>query len=171
MNNYFSKLNIRLLVIHFVAFWLFIYAFQTLAFLYDFNFLFLLPQVVRLSDAGRVNTDMKIVTLFSFLGVIVAYIISWQTSLKRNWFWLNSVLVFVVIYVLELYNLLGFHALQKIVMFPGTIFGLSTRAYYISNGLIMLAISSYLLFSDKVKRFIDKGGVVDTPKKIKPVKR
>ena len=174
MSNLFSKLNARLLVIHFVALWFIIYGFQTLAFLYDFNFMFLSSQESRFGDLGRMHTDIKVITLISFLGAIIGYIISWRTSVNRNWFWLNSVIVFVVIYVLELYNRLGFHVLQKLVMFPGTIFGLNTRTYYVSNGLIMLAIGSFLLFSGRIKRFIDKGGIEEkkakTIIKAKPAK-
>lgn len=158
MESFFPKLNVKLLIIHFIAFWLFIYAFQTLSFLYDFNFLLFLPVEARLNDANRVNFDMKIVAQAGLLGAIVAYVISWRISLKRNWFWLNSVLIFVLIYVLKLYDLLGWNKLQKVFLLPGQIFRLNTRTFYVTNGLIMLAIGCYLLFSEKVKRFIDGKG-------------
>ncbi len=161
MNSSLSKFNIRLLVIHFIAFWFFIYGFQTLAFLYDFNFLLLAPVEARLNDVLRVNSDMKVVALFSIIGLVIAYLISWRISLKRNWFWLNSVLIFIIAYVLKTYDLLGWNFLQKIFLLPGQIFRLNTRTFYVTNSFIMLAIGSYLLFSNKIKSFIDKGSVTD----------
>ncbi|MDB4920182.1 hypothetical protein [Mucilaginibacter sp.] len=158
MESFFSKFNVKLLIIHFIAFWLFIYAFQTLSFLYDFNFLVFLPVEARINDVARVNFDMKIVAQAGLLGSIAAYVISWRISLKRNWFWLNSVLIFVLIYILKLNDLLGWSKLQKVFLLPGQIFRLNTRTFYVTNGLIMLAIGCFLLFSEKVKRFIDGKG-------------
>jgi hypothetical protein len=155
MASFVSKFNVRLLVIHFVAFWLFIYGFQTLAYLYDFNFLIFLPVEARLNDVPRTNFDMKVVAQAGLVGAIVAYLISWRISLKRNWFWLNSTLIFVLIYVLKLYDLLGWGQLQKALLLPGHIFRLNTRTYYITNGGVMLGIGCYLLFAKRIKRFID----------------
>ena len=169
MESFASKINVRLMIIHFIAFWLFIYGFQTLAFLYDFNFLILLPVEARMNDVPRTNLDMKIVAQVALVGAIVAYIISWRISLKRNWFWLNSVFIFVLIYVLKLYELLGWSQLQKAFLLPGRIFRLNTRTYYVTNGAVMLAIGSFLLFSDRVKRFID-GKSAAAPKSADGVK-
>lgn len=150
-----SKFNIKLMVIHFVAFWFFIYGFQTLAFLYDFNFLIFLPVEARINDVPRTNFDMKIVAQAGLVGAIAGYLISWRISLKRNWFWLNSVIIFVLIYVLKLYDLLGWSQLQKVFLLPGQIFRLNTRTYYVTNGAVMLALGCFLLFSNKIKAFID----------------
>jgi len=169
MGSIVSKFNIRLLVIHFVAFWLFIYGFQTLAYLYDFNFLIFLPVEARINDVPRTNFDMKVVAQAGLVGAIVAYLISWRISLKRNWFWLNSTLVFVLVYVLKLYDLLGWSKLQKVFLLPGSIFRLNTRTYFIANAGIMLAIGCYLLFAKPIKRFIDGKNTV-TPKKPAGVK-
>jgi len=98
---------------------------------------------------------MKIVAQAALVGAIVAYIISWRISLKRNWFWLNSVFIFILIYILKLYDLLGWSQLQKVFLLPGSIFRLNTRTYYVTNGAVMLAIGCFLLFSGKVKKFID----------------
>ncbi|HVW97435.1 MAG TPA: hypothetical protein VHA56_15790 [Mucilaginibacter sp.] len=155
MRSFLSKLNVKLMVIHFVAFWLFIYGFQTLAYLYDFNFLIYLPVEARINDVPRTNFDMKVVTQTGLIGALVAYIFSWHISLKRNWFWLNSVLIFVLIYVLKIYDLLGWSKLQKVFLLPGQIFRLNTRTFYITNAAVMLGLGSFLLFSGKVKRFID----------------
>jgi hypothetical protein len=168
MESFFSKFNVKLLVIHFIAFWLFIYAFQTLSFLYDFNFLIFAPVEARLNDSARMNLDMKIVAQAGLLGAIAGYIISWRISLKRNWFWLNSVLIFVLIYVLKLYDLLGWGKMQKVFLLPGHIFRLNTRTFYVTNGLIMLAIGCFLLFSERIKRFIDRKSVAK--KAVAPVK-
>ncbi|ASU35421.1 hypothetical protein [Mucilaginibacter xinganensis] len=171
MASFFSKFNIKLLVIHFIALWFFIYAFQTLAYLYDFNFLIFLPVEARINDVPRVNFDMKLVAQAGLVGAIAGYIISWRISLKRNWFWLNSVLIFVLIYVLKLYDLLGWSKLQKVFLLPGQIFRLNTRTFYVTNGLIMLAIGCCLLFSERIKDFIDgKRNVTGKGKNIGKIK-
>lgn len=172
MGSSVSKFNVKLLVIHFVAFWLFIYGFQTLAYLYDFNFLIFLPVEARLNDVPRTNFDMKVVAQAGLVGAIVAYLISWRISLKRNWFWLNSTLIFVLIYVLKLYDLLGWSKLQKVFLLPGSIFRLNTRTYFVANACIMLSIGCFLLFSKHIKRFIDGKNAITAgkPAKVKSAK-
>ena len=172
MGSSVSKFNVKLLVIHFVSFWLFIYGFQTLSYLYDFNFLIFLPVEARLNDVPRTNFDMKVVAQAGLVGAIVAYLISWRISLKRNWFWLNSTLIFVLIYVLKLYDLLGWSRLQKVFLLPGSIFRLNTRTYFVANAGIMLAIGCFLLFSKHIKRFIDGKNAVAAgkPAGAKPAK-
>ena len=174
MESFFSKFNVKLLVIHFIAFWFFIFAFRTLSFLYDFNFLIVAPVEARINDVARISTGMNIVALAGLLGAITAYVISWLTSLKRNWFWLNSTIIFALIYVLKLNDLLGWSTLEKVFLLPGRIFRLNTRTFYVTNGLILLGLGCYLLFSERVKKFIDgKGSVVEKTSatgKMKPAK-
>lgn len=174
MKSFFSKFNVKLLVIHFIAFWLFIFAFRTLSFLYDFSFLIAGPVEARINDVARIKTDMDLVALAGLFGAITAYVISWLISLKRNWFWLNSTITFVLIYVLKLNDMLGWSTMEKVFLAPGRIFRLNTRTFYVTNGLILLGLGCYLLFSERVKAFIDgKGAVVkktNATGKMKPAK-
>lgn len=160
MKTFLSKFNIRLLIIHFIAFWLFIFGFRTLSFLHDFGFLVVAPPEVRMIETARLNFDMEVGVQVSLLGLVAAYVISGVISLKRDWFWLNSLVIFVLAYALKYNNLLGWTVLQNVFLLPGRVFGESTRAFYIVNGAIMLGLGCLLLFSGKIKRFIDGGGPV-----------
>ncbi|WP_428329200.1 hypothetical protein [Mucilaginibacter sp.] len=167
MSNFFSKFNVRLLVIHFAAFWLFVYAFQTLSFLYDYKFLFVLPPVSRNNEAARFSSDMNVINESGFIGLIIAYVISWRISLNRNWFWANSVLIFLAVYGLKRMGLLGWGVLQNVFLAPGHLFTVNSVASFITNGVFMLALGSLLLFLNSIKQFIDKGNAAD--KKVYPV--
>ncbi|MGZ3872387.1 MAG: hypothetical protein ACXVJD_05695 [Mucilaginibacter sp.] len=175
MKTFLLKFNLRLLIIHFVAFWFFIYAFRTLSFLHDFGFLVTAPIEVRLNETERLNFDREIAAQASLLGLVIAYIISWLISLKRDWFWLNSLAVFILMYALKYYNLLGWNILQNVFLLTCHVVGQNTRAFYIVNGAIMLGLGCLLLFSGKIKRFIDGGGPAKKKpgahRKTKPAKR
>ncbi len=157
MRSVLSKFNIRQLLIHFAAFWLFIYAFQTLAYLYDFNFLYLTTAQADVTAIQRVQFDSSIVELAGYFGCITGYVISCIISIKRGWFWLNPAVIFVLAYIPKLNNLLGWTVLKKVFLLPGSMFSAHRPAYYIINGGIMLIIGCLLFFSKRIKLFIDKG--------------
>jgi hypothetical protein len=161
MSNSTPKLNARLLVIHFIACWFFIYAFQTLAFLYDYKFLFVQSADTRAHDVARFQMDMKVYNEAGFLGLLIAYLISWRISLKRNWFWINSVVVFVLAYFLKQFGWLGWSTLQKVFLAPGHLFKINSIAAFATNGIFMLTIGLVLLFLNSIKRFIDRGFYAD----------
>jgi hypothetical protein len=100
---------------------------------------------------------MKLVNESGFIGLIIAYLISWRISLKRNWFWVNSVLVFLVAYYLKRLSLLGWSSLQVFFLAPGHLFSVNSVWSFLTNGLFMLTIGSLLLFLKPVIRFIEKG--------------
>ena len=142
-----SKINFRQLFIHFLASWFFIYAFHTLSSLYDYSFLYTAAEHLnRTNDPQRFASDMYIINESGAIGLIVAYIISWQISLRRNWFWLNSVIVFAIAFVLKYNNLLGWSSLQHVFLAPGHVFRVNSIACFLTNGLIMLAIGLVLFF-------------------------
>jgi hypothetical protein len=159
MKSFFSKLNTRQLIIHFIASWFFIYAFDTLFSLYDYSFQYhSSTYLLSITAQQRYNTDIMIITRFGILGLIIAYIISWRISVKRNWFWANAVIVFLVAFFLSGEDYLGWGMFKEIFMVPGKIiFDLNSRGYLITNGIVMLAIGSFLLLIKQVINYIDKG--------------
>ncbi len=164
MRNFISKLNTRQLIIHFIASWFFVYAFRTAANLYDHSFLLAENlDVMRLIFKERYNTDMFIVTQCGILGLLISYVIAWVISLKRNWFWANSVIIFLGVFLLYNYNLLGWATLRYLALAPGQIFGSSSVLAVIVDFIILLSIGCYLFFRKGIKDFIDTG--VNKPKK------
>ena len=159
MKQFLSDLNVRQLVIHFVATWLLIYGTHTLASLYDFKFLYndyALQNSMIFKE--RFGTDMFIIKTTGYAGLITAYIISWQLAATKNWFWANSVIVFLFAFLLYYFNYSGWGKLQYIFLAPGQVFsGLSNAITIIFNGIIMLAMGLYLLLSKKVIAYISRG--------------
>jgi hypothetical protein len=89
------------------------------------------------------------------IGLVVAYIISWSICTKRDWFWLNSVIIFVIAFILRNLGWLGWKYLNHIFYVPGKIFKEHSIWGYITDGLIMLAIGLVIFFSKKLTRYID----------------
>jgi hypothetical protein len=159
VKKFLSKLNIRQLIIHFIAFWLLIYGIHTLASLYDFKFLY---SDFALKQQGeflqRFNNDLFIIYQSGNLGIIIAYIISYRLSVKRNWYWINSIMVFIVVFALYFIDHLGWEHLKATFLYPGrAIFGDDSLAAVIINGLIMLAAGFFLLLKKQIIDFIDRG--------------
>jgi hypothetical protein len=105
----------------------------------------------------KYDADMLIITEAGYVGLIIAYIISWRLSVKHQWFWINSVIVFLVAFGLASFDLLGWRQLRGICMAPGLIFGKNTKLYLITDVVIMLAVGSFLFFNKWIINFIDKG--------------
>jgi hypothetical protein len=169
-SNFLSKLNWRLMVIHFVACWFFIYGFQQLAALHDIALTNAFTNIKNVDDdkmlnvikrfgASRIATEALWINLSGPLGLLTGFIISLLVSLKHKWYWLNSVIVFVVMILLKRFKLLGWYYLKQIVLEPGYLFK-SPTARFLANGLIMLAIGLSLFFMKWSIRFINRNRYV-----------
>jgi hypothetical protein len=161
------------MVIHLIAFWLFAYAFFTLAFLHDYNFLHLSSErMLFLNDKPRFMFDKEFIRQAGNFGMLAAYIISWAISTKRDWHWLNSVIVFFVAFILYNLGYFGWNLFHGIFQVPGKLFPLNSIWAYLTNGLIMLAIGTLVFFSKRLIRYIEKDNKVHkkaSPNHKKPV--
>jgi len=159
MTSFLSNLNIRQLIIHFIASWFFIYAVHTLITLFDFSFLYndQVPLMSQLAVQERYNRDLLIINQAGILGLLIAYVISWRISVKYDWFWLNSVIVLVVAFPLAIFDLLGWKFLRSVCMAPGYIFGVNSVLYLVINGVFMLAVGAFLFYRKGIIAFIEKG--------------
>lgn len=161
-----SKINWRQILIHAVAAWFFMAAFQTLSYLYNVN----LVTILRESnfEAGTTEvlnrhgismeefTAFLLFTNFSALaGLLVALIISLIISYRQHWHWINSLLAFVLTYILFRFDLLGWEYLRKIFWYPGQLFK-NTTIEFLINGIILLAIGFLVFFLPQSKQFISK---------------
>ena len=167
MKSFLSNLNARLMIIHFIAFWFFAYAFFTLAFLHDYAFLHLSSEhMLLLNDRGRFIRDKEFIRQSGNFGLLAAYIISWSISSKRNWHWINSVIIFVLAF--GLYNLgyLGWNLVHGFFQQPAKLFPVNSVWGYLTDGLILLAIGLILLFSKGIIRYIDHSTAKDKQKAV-----
>ncbi|MCU0333886.1 MAG: hypothetical protein MUF62_02420, partial [Chitinophagaceae bacterium] len=88
----------------------------------------------------------------SFSYIDAKFIAPWP--IKRKWFWLNSVLVFVISYLLKRFDLDGWHYLRQIFLAPGQYVDKHSLSHYLVNGLPMLTLGLLLFFSKFTNRFV-----------------
>ena len=169
LQNFISRLNWRQILVHFVAFWFFIHAFQTLSYLYDTK----LIDSVRHSngkirdttfvDSGIEAPDLSYFLFWTsvsgFIGLVVAFIISLTISIRRHWFWVNALLPFIATYFLYRFQLLGWNYLKQFFWYIGQKFSNSTLEF-LFNGIILLIIGLLVFFLNRSNQFIENNKLV-----------
>lgn len=164
MRSFFSNFNARLMVIHFIAFCLFIWAFETLAFLRDYDFLFSVAQHInRITFRDKFNADLEFIVQAGNIGLLVAYVMSWFMSNKRNWHWINSVIIFVIAFLLKNFLLRTF--LDKMLLTPGGPFKIFSISGHLLLGIALVCAGSALFFLKPIINYIDPAN--KTGKKVK----
>ncbi len=157
-------------MIHFIASWFCIYGFRVVGNLYDHSFMFdenILQNSIIFKE--RFNADLNVINQFGVLGLLIAYITGWVISVKRSWFWANSVIVFLIIFPLYIYNLLAWTKLKNLAFAPGQIIDLGAVPALVIDFIILLGIASIIFFNKGIINYIDRG--VKKPKKPSPAQR
>ena len=168
LHNFIERINWRQILMHFFAFWFFIYAAQTLSFLYNTNLL----DTVRntkgelttkaLNDSGTTASDLVDYVLWTtisgFIGLLVAFIISLLISIKRHWFWVNSLIAFIVTYILYRYDLLGWTYLKQIFWYVGQKLN-NTTVEFLFNGITLLIIGLLIFLLKRPNQFIENNNL------------
>ena len=158
IKNFFISINIRLILIHFIAFWLFIYGFQTLAFLHDHEFFKAsLNRINALNFPARYDADATFVQQSSIFGLLLAYIISWTISSRRDWFWASSAICFVLAFVMRVNGLLLWDKLHGTFLWAGGLFNEDSIWGYIVNAALMIGLGCIVFFWNRIIHIIDKG--------------
>ena len=154
--NSISRLNWRLILIHVIATWFFIQSFFILSFLHDVKGIEVFTDKWQTEsfDETRYKNVMYWMYTSPYVGLLVAFIISLSISIKRKWWWLNSLLVFILSYMLKRLDLDGWHYLKIIFLTPGQFFNHHSAWYYLANGLPMLMLGFVLFYSKWTNRFI-----------------
>ena len=116
-----------------------------------------LDRVNFLNFPVRYKADITFVQQAGIIGLVIAYILSWTISTRRNWFWLSAALSFILIFFMRIYGLLLWEKLHNVFYFPGKIFKDESIWAYVLNGAIMTGIGLYILLSPTIKKYIDKG--------------
>lgn len=162
--NFISRLNWRQVLLHFVAFWFFIHAFQTLSYLYDTALIDTVRnskgQVTEqmLAESGLNAADLTYFVFWTgisgFIGLLLAFIISLTISIRRGWFWANALTTFILTYLFYRYNLLGWTFLKRIFWYFGLQFNNAT-VEFIFNGTVLIAIGLLIFFLRRPIQFIE----------------
>jgi len=165
VKKFISKLNPRQILIHCIASWFFIHAFQTLLYLYYTDLIAITKNADKqeltniLRNNGITTSDLIYFYLWKntsgFIGLLTAFIISLVISLKRHWFWVNALIVFVVTYLLYKFGWLGWIYLKQFFLYPGQRFN-NLTVQFLLNGLLLLTIGLLIFFLKWPNRFIEK---------------
>jgi hypothetical protein len=159
-----AKIKWRQILIHFVAFWFFIHAFQTLSYLYDTKLIDTVRYsngqntIKTLGDNGTTTSDLAYFLLWTsvsgFVGLLFAFVVSLTISIKRHWFWINSLIAFILTYFLYRFDLLGWTYLKHFFLYLGQQFNNSTIEF-LFNGILLLAIGILIFFQKRMNLFIE----------------
>lgn len=165
--TFLSKLNWRQMLVHFVAMWFFIHAFQFLSYLTNIR----LYEAVQTSSKnnGRFSTaNFSAAELVSYLyytttswffALLLALIISLLMSKWKKWFWLNSLISFLIAYLLERFDYSGWYYLKHIFFLPGSVFKHTSyypTFYLLTNGAVLLSLGVVTFFNNRITRFVDE---------------
>jgi hypothetical protein len=148
------------LVIHSIAFLFFMYGFQILAFLHDYAFLYYAHmKVVDLPH--RLDFDMTIIEQSGNIGLIVAFILSYIISARNGWNWVNSVVVFLLTFLIENLIFLKWASFHDIYLSPGGLFHVYSKGGHFVLGFILVGIGVLLIFSKRATRYISHDTLKD----------
>src|SRR3954462_8193117 len=129
LKRFISKINWRQLLIHFIATWFFIHSFQTLSYLSNTRLIKIYgganegTEMNALFNNGITTSDLVDFCFWTacsgFIGLLVAFVISLIISIKKGWFWFNSLIVLIVTYLLQRFTSLGWPYVRKVFLFIG----------------------------------------------------
>jgi hypothetical protein len=104
--------------------------------------------------AERIADASIWMSLSGVIGILTAFIISLVIVRYRHWYWVNSLLAFLLACLICRYDV-AWHYLKIVFLSPGDVFN-KLLFKIIINGLLILAIGFLLLFLNGVARFINK---------------
>ncbi len=159
LNKFISRINWRLILLHLIAAWFFIEAFKELSYLHDLKWreVFTQKWLRESYDKSRLIAAIDYPYYFASLGLLVAFIISLGISIKQHWFWVNSLIVFIIGYLLYRLGFLGWNFFKYIFLQQGKLFPFDSAAHYLADCLPMLALGLIIFFSGFTNRFIKEG--------------
>jgi hypothetical protein len=168
IRKFVSRINWRQILIHFIAFWFFIHAFLTASALYDVELVAALRQsnkqdlVKIFNDGRRLNYFLFWTNVSGFIGLVVAVMISLIISIKRNWFWVNALIAFIITYLLYRFDLLGWPHLKPFFLYLGQRFNNIAVEIFV-NGTILLTIGLLIFFLRRPNQFIENNRPATVP--------
>lgn len=148
LSNFISKLNWLLILVHVLACWFVRYALVELA---DYS-LFYQPSNVL--DGPEWIYGSRLWEVVRYTAPAITFILSSLVSHKQKWYWMNSLLVFLITFIICQNDLLMWYELR-------VFFGLitldidSVSIRHFIQGLIMLGIALCLFFLKSIVKFID----------------
>ena len=156
MKNVLARINWRQVLVHTVAFWFVAYAFETLSYLFHLKIIYAVKSSGNEMIAEAATTDDLYLflvwkSLSGSIGLLTAFLVSIILSIKRRWFWLNSLLSFIL--TILLFRVHVWDYTKRLFYYPGRLFSDSLVEFLI-NGCLLLLIGILLFFSKPIIWFI-----------------
>lgn len=161
--NFISRLNWRQILLHLIASIFFVHSFHSFSYLYDVNITNILQHSYG-QPAEKIFAENKINILqlnyyslwtgiSGFIGLFVAFLVSLTISLRRHWFWLNSLIVLLLGYALYRLDLLSMNYVTQFRWYVAQKVNNSIAVFLIA-GLILLLAGLLIFFLQKTNKFI-----------------
>lgn len=146
-----KKFNVRILSITAIVGILFIYAFEKLSWIYDYEmavaYLERGEEIFSEFSSTRITYGLLAIQLFWFLGLVISVIISSVIAIKRGLGIINVVIAFSIVYILQRFGLLDVSFLKKALGYPSQLISDSIIISSSITAVILITISIVLLFS------------------------
>ncbi len=160
MKIFLARINWRQVLVHAVAFWFVSHAFETLYYLFDLKIVDAaksseMNMKEMLQEQGITIEELQMFlvckSLSGSIGLLFAFFLSLLMSIRRKWFWLNSLLSLVL--TILLFRAHVWYYTKYLFYYPGRLFSNSIIELLI-NGILLLAIGLLLFFSKPIIRLI-----------------
>jgi len=169
LNNFISRLSWRQIILHSLAFWFFMHAFETFSYLTDTKLIELFRHSnQKITETTLEKNGMSVsnisdlligASIAGFIGLVVAFLISLAISIKRHWLWVNSIIALLIMFIPVKLGFLHWNYSREIFWAPGQIFS-NTKIEFIINGIILLTVALLIFFWKLPNRFIDNNRLV-----------
>ena len=160
-----SKLNWRQVAAHLLATFFFMAAFYVFCYLIDTELITILRTTTPedrfevLDARGKTASDLTYFVLWlklsPFFGLLTAFGVSLCISIRQRWYWINSLLVFLIGFLLLKIGVawFGISAVQTLTLHWGLLIK-NIHLEFIISGTIWLLIGLVLFFNRKTFQFI-----------------
>ena len=159
-----KRLNWRQILIHFLASCSFTISFKYLLFLYDIRLFKIIQENdsinLQLTAIKRQNIGITEIMNYVFFStsywlwaVLLAFLISLFISLRKHWFWVNSMLSFIGVVIIYKNPLERRPPERDLNTIYHNLMPLSV-GYCIAIGILFLAIGLWMFFSRSINNFI-----------------
>lgn len=170
--KFISKFNWRLILIHLPATLFLILGARKLAVLSDVDLIeaiYLYPPddiwnhlkkpLDDITNGQRFYLFFRGIAYAGLITILVSFLISLFISIRNKIFWLNSLVVFILVFIITIltfHKLLFFKILSEIGGFGRLFESLGIKYVFIINGTILTLTGLFLFFNPWTKKFIRK---------------
>lgn len=157
MKHFMARINWKQVLVYTIAIWFVTYAFETLSYLFHLKTINAarLHGVNAFEKSGVTPGDLSLFliwkTFAGAIGWLTAFFISLVLSIKRGWFWLNSLLSLA--FALMLLRIHLWEYVKTVFYFPGRLAS-NLSIEFLINGVLLLSIGLLIFFSQAINRFI-----------------